>query len=162
MSARSLRAAPLLLALALAGCARGSTHLAARAKLVRAFVNRTDPKTGAPLTADVEMLFEGCGEGEYRKVIRGGADFAACTSRLTPGESFDVTLEQGRRRDGRLRSRVTSFGGCPRVPDPSDTRSYDEVRVCSDVSTDGLVLGFHCEYKPTAAQLAACPFLAVR
>ena len=159
---RARSALLVLLALPLAGCARGPTHIGARAKLVRAFVNRTDPKTGAPLTVDVEMLFEGCGEGEYRKVIRGGADFATCAAKLTPGESFDVTLEQGRRRDGRLRSRVTSFGGCARVPDPNDTRSYDEVRVCTDVSTDGLVLGFHCEYRPTPAQIAACPFLAVR
>lgn len=149
-------------ALALGAGCKGKFDHDAKAKLVRVFVNRIDPKTGAPLSADVEMLFQGCGDGEYRKVIRGGAEFAACAKDLKAGEVYDVTMAQGRRRDGRLRARVTNFGGCARAPDPNDTRSYDENRLCTDLKTDGLVLGFHCEYRPTKAEIAACPFLATR
>ena len=159
-------AAALTLALSaplvLFGCSKKTLDLTTKAKLIRVFVNRTDPKTGAPLSADVEMLFDGCGGGEYRKVIRGGAEFAQCVKGLTSGEVFDVQMQQGRRRDGRLRSRVTGFGPCTRVPDPTDTRSYDEFRTCSELKTDGILVGFRCDYKPTKAELAACPFLAQR
>lgn len=148
--------------LALAGstsCTSGKDRAyEAKAKVVRHVVNRKDP-SGAALVVDVELDFPDC-PGEVKKLIRGGGAFAPCITKLSPGTDVTVKLVSAMKRNGRRSSRVVQVGECVREPDPTDSRSYDTVRMCEKVETDGIPVGFRCDIEPSEKLLQACPWLA--
>lgn len=147
---------------ALAGttsCTSGKdTAYEAKAKVLRHVVNRKDA-SGTPLVVDVELDFPEC-PGEVKKLIRGGGAFAPCITKLAPGSDVTVKLVSAMKRNGRRSSRVVQVGECVREPDPTDSRSYDTVRMCEKVETDGIPVGFRCDMEPSEKLLAACPWLA--
>lgn len=145
----------MLVVLALPGCGEKLDYTS-KVKLNRIFVNRTD-KDGSPLTVDVETDFFEC-PGENRKIIRGGKEFAQCIVKHAEGETLPIEMKVGRRKDGRLRSRVVKVGDCNRIPDPTDTRSYDVNQDCKELKTDGITVGFHCDRTPSQELLNKCPW----
>lgn len=129
----------------------------ARAKVTKSTVNRRDA-AGVPTVADVELSFTSC-PGEVLKLVRGGADFAPCATKIALGTEVPIKLITAVRRNGRRSARVVQVGDCKRTPDPTDSRSYETIRTCEKTETDGIVVGFKCEAQPTPAMLAACPWL---
>jgi len=129
-----------------------------KAQIVRTTVNRKDAN-GTPLVSDVELDFPVC-TGEVKKLIRGGGEFATCMAKVPPGTEVPVRLISAMKRDGRRASRVVQVGDCKRAPDPTDSRSYETVRICEKLETDGIVVGFKCDVQASDDVLAACPWLA--
>lgn len=140
-------------------CAGGKEQsFEAKAKVIRTVVNRKDA-AGIPVVTDVELAFTSC-PGEIKKLLRGGGEFAPCIAKVPAGTELSVKLVTAMKRNGRRAARVVQVGDCKREPDPTDSRSYDTVRICEKTETDGIVVGFKCETQPTPAVLEACPWLA--
>jgi hypothetical protein len=140
-------------------CGSQSKDFDSRGKVVRVYVNRKD-EAGNPLVTDVEVLYTGCG-GEVRTVIRSNVDFSKCAlTKLKAGEEYPLVLTRAKKRDGHFGTTIVKLGECVRVPDPTDSRSYTTIRDCSELKTDGILVGTHCEVFPDPKVLALCPWFA--
>lgn len=148
----------LAAALSTLSCGEKEKKYESKAKIVRTYVNRKD-EAGNPVVTDVELQFTAC-PGDIRKVIRGGGPFAKCITEKKAGEELPVSLTFGLKRGGHHTARVTNVGGCERIPDLTDSRSYDSFRTCTELKTDGILVGFHCEVGQTPDLVKACPWAA--
>lgn len=146
----------LLTASSTLSCGHKAESFETKAKLIRTYVNRKD-EAGNPVVTDVEVQFTTC-PGDIRKIIRGGGTFAKCITDKKPGEEMSATMHHSLQRSGHYRATVVSLGGCERTPDPTDTRSYDSLRICKELKTDGILVGFHCEIGSSEELVKACPF----
>lgn len=129
-----------------------------KVKLIRTYVNRKDAN-GVPIVTDAEIQYTAC-PGDIRKILRGGGPFAKCIAEKKAGEEMSVSMVHALKRSGRYSARVVNIGGCERNPDPTDSRSYDSFRICKELKTDGILVGFHCEVGSNEELVKACPFFA--
>jgi hypothetical protein len=60
--------------------------------------------------------------------------------------------------NGHYQWEVHELGGCARPPDPNDEASYDMVRECSDLTVNGVAVGFRCNEIPEKHLLERCPW----
>ena len=148
-----------VLVLTSAAC-NGRKQYTTEVDLLRVTPIRRDD-TGRVLTTDVEMSFAKC-PGDQRKTIRGDAAFSACVSKMKVGDKVPVTLDHGSEQDGIAHFRVLRVGDCERKIDPNDEASFEIVQVCTKLEVNSVVVGFHCERKPSAELLAACPWFRTR
>ncbi|MFO0638488.1 MAG: hypothetical protein U0183_04695 [Polyangiaceae bacterium] len=145
-------------ALTTLSCGKKDEKFESKVKLIRTYVNRRD-EAGNPLVTDAEIQFTAC-PGDIRKVIRGGGPFAKCIAEKKAGEELSINMVHALKRGGRYTARVVNVGGCERTPDPTDSRSYDSFRSCTELKTDGILVGFHCDVGTTDELAKACPWFA--
>ncbi len=146
----------LLAAASSLSCGKKDEKFESKVKLIRTYVNRKD-EAGNPVVTDAEIQFTAC-PGDIRKVIRGGGTFAKCIADKKPGEELSINMVHALKRGGKYTARVVNVGGCERAPDPTDSRSYDSFRICKEVKTDGILVGFHCEVGSSEELVKACPW----
>ena len=139
-------------------CGKKEEKFESKVKLIRTFVNRKDAQ-GVPIVTDAEVQYTAC-PGDIRKVLRGGGEFAKCIAEKKPGEELSISMVHALKRNGRYSARVVNIGRCERKPDPTDSRSYDSFRDCTELKTDGISVGFHCEAGSTEKLVKACPWFA--
>jgi hypothetical protein len=148
----------ILTAFGTLSCGKKDQKVESKAQLVRTYVNRKD-EAGNPVVTDAELKFTAC-PGDIRKIIRGGGPFAKCIAEKKAGEEMPVSVIRTLKRGGHHSVQVVSVGGCERIPDISDSRSYDSYRICTELKTDGILVGFHCEIGSSEELVKACPFFA--
>ena len=112
---------------------------------------------GATKVIDVELEYSDC-PGEQQEIFQGDAAFAQCLAKYKPGDKLPATVVWSKLPDGHYDSEVQKIGDCPRKRDANDDRSYEVVHECKDVVVNGVVVGFHCDRKPTQELLAKCPW----
>jgi len=148
----------LFAALSTLSCGGKNAKYESKVKLIRTYVNRKDAN-GVPIVTDAEVQYTAC-PGDIRKILRGGGPFAKCIADKKPGEELSINMEHAMKRNGRYSARVVNIGGCERTPDPTDSRSYDSFRICKEVKTDGILVGFHCEVGSSEELVKACPWFS--
>jgi hypothetical protein len=114
-------------------------------------------KSPAGKVIDVELEYADC-PGEQQEIFQGDAAFADCIARYKVGEKVPATVVWSRLPDGHYDSEVEKVGECPRKRDANDERSYEVVHECKDIVVNGVIIGFHCDRKPTPELLAKCPW----
>lgn len=143
----------VVLVAALAGCSDQSKHYRTTVQLARTHVVQSPQGK----VIDVELEYSDC-PGEQQEIFQADAAFADCIARYKPGDKVEAQVVWSRLPDGHYDSEVERVGECPRKRDARDVRSYEVIHECSDIVVNGVVVGFHCDRKPTPKLLAACPW----
>jgi hypothetical protein len=155
MVSRVASFAVALAALLASGCHR-TTHHEANVEVTRVSAVRKD-EAGKVLTQDFEFSYVEC-PGTQIEVIRGDAEFAACTSKYAVGSKVPVAIEHKWAPEGVYKWTVTRVGDCARLPDPNDEASFAMVRECDDWKVNETRVGFQCKYAPEQKLLDKCPW----
>jgi hypothetical protein len=150
------RVIPILIVLA--ACSKPAASFDTKVVLQSQEIVRRDAK-GAPLAIEVGVEYSDC-PGDQLETLQGNAEFAACMGKYKPGAALPATIMHSPTPDGHYDSEIEKLGDCVRHRDPHDARSYEVIQVCEDVVVNGVVVGFHCDRKPTAELLAKCPWFA--
>jgi hypothetical protein len=148
----SLTLAGVALAL-LAGCGRESRRFETTVQIVR--TETVKDRTGTVI--DVELEYADC-DGDQHEVFQADAAFATCIGRYKTGEKVTSTIHFQQMPDGHFDSEVERVGECKRERDSQDERSYEIVHQCHDLKVNGVVIGFHCDRRPSKELLAKCPW----
>jgi hypothetical protein len=148
----------LFLALAVASCSKKTATYETKIVLQSKEIVRHDAKGGAA-AVEVSVEYTDC-PGEQAETLQGNAEFASCMAKYKLGDSLKATVVHAPTPDGHYDSEIEKLGDCARHRDPRDARSYEVVQVCEDVVVNGVVVGFHCDRKPTKDLLAKCPWFA--
>lgn len=145
-------------ALALASCAKPTTRHDTKVVLQGREVVHRDAK-GAPAAVEVSVEYPEC-PGEQLETLQAGAEFAACLAKYKIGDTLPATIVHAPTADGHYDSEIDRLGDCTRRRDARDARSYEVVQICEDVVVNGVVVGFHCDRRPSKELVAKCPWFA--
>ncbi|MFO0678520.1 MAG: hypothetical protein U0169_18425 [Polyangiaceae bacterium] len=108
---------------------------------------------------DFEVEWDAC-PGDQFQVIRGGKDFAACTTKYEVGDYVPVLVRHWWDERGFYRWDIERLGECTRNIEPESVGSYEKGQECRDVANHGLVAGFECSRKPFRLLVQRCPWMA--
>ena len=114
---------------------------------------------GAPAQVDLELEWDSC-PGDQFQVVRGGADFAACTARYEVGDYVPVKIVHFWDELGFYRWDIEQLGECSRRVDPAMPGSYEKSQECTPYDLAGREQGFDCSRRPFRTLLTVCPFMA--
>ena len=157
---RRLSLAAVVVVLVSTGCHRPKNY-EANVEVTRVSPIRKD-EAGKVLTQDFEFSFVEC-PGTQIEVVRGDAQFAACTSKYKVGDKVKLAIEHRYGSDeGAWKWVVKKIGDCDRVQDPNDEASYALVRECEDWQVNGTRVGFQCKYTPEKKLIDKCPWFRRR
>lgn len=147
---------PLVL-LGLAGCRERERQFESVCQIIQREVVDQDA-SGKPTQISLELEWDPC-PGDQFQVIRGGAEFAACTERYLVGDLVSVGVRQRWDPHGYYTWAIVRVGECRRDPDDGDEGSYEKSQECSDVKLQGMPYGFVCSRKPTGELARVCPWM---
>ena len=105
----------------------------------------------------IDLEYTDC-PGDQREIFQGDAEFAKCLARYKVGEKVPATVVFAQMPDGHFDSEVDRVGECKRTRDALDERSYEVVHECRDLKVNGVIVGFHCDRKPSRELLKKCPW----
>jgi hypothetical protein len=135
------------------GCSRKAEHYETTVQILR--TETVSDRRGT--VVDVDLEYTDC-PGDQREIFQGDAEFAKCLARYKVGEKLKATVAFAQMPDGHFDSEIDVIGECTRKRDALDERSYEVVHQCHDLRVNGVVVGFHCDRKPSKELLAKCPW----
>ena len=148
----------LICALLVTGCKKKEKFYDTQVELTRFDILRYSPD-GKARDCDLEFSYPDC-PGEQVEVIRGGAEFAECIKKYKMGDKIPAKVLYHWDKGGFYDWDIHEMGGCKRPPDPDDEASFDSVKECEPIVSNGVEEGFMCNYIPQKALLAKCPWFA--
>lgn len=147
-----------LILVLLVACSKPTTSFDTKVTIQGKEIVHRDAK-GNPAAIEVSVEYPEC-PGEQSETLQGNAEFTSCMAKYKIGDTLPATILHAPTPDGHYDSEIEKLGDCVRHRDPRDARSYEVVQVCEDVVVNGVVVGFHCDRKPTKELLAKCPWFA--
>jgi hypothetical protein len=154
-----MRRVILILCLCLVSCAAKPKFYETKVTLKSIEVVSRDTKTNAPQLIEVQVEYPSC-PGDQLETLQGNVEFTQCAQKFKVGDTLPASVEWGPTDYGHYDSEIIKLGDCVRKRDLRDARSYEVVQSCVDVNVNGVKAGFHCDRKPTAELLTACPWFA--
>jgi hypothetical protein len=156
------RAAALALALplsvVLSACSPKETHW----ESVCQIVSRTPVTTetdGTVTLVDMELEWDPC-PGDQFQVLRGGKDFAACTSKMKEGQYVPVHVVHYWDARGYYRWALDQVGDCKLDVQVDAPGSFEKGQACQDIVFHGRKAGFRCSRKADKSLVSICPWMA--
>ena len=108
---------------------------------------------------DLELEWDSC-PGDQFQVVRGGADFAACTAKYAVGDYVPVKVVHFWDDLGFYRWDVEQLGDCRRAVAPDMPGSFEKSQECTAYNLAGRDQGFDCSRRPQHSLLRVCPFMS--
>ncbi len=115
-------------------------------------------EAGLAEQVDLELEWDSC-PGDQYQVIRGGAQFAACTAQYEVGDYVPVKVVHFWDPQGFYRWDIEQLGACPRTVAPDRPGSFEKSQECSPYRLASREQGFECSRQPFGALLRVCPFM---